>query len=116
MITVAIELNDAGILAASDPRVRVQSSPGYALLDGKELLVGTEAQTRSRLKPRWVNNSYWDQLDSNPMPKPFPRHLSRADVVHTHLTHFWNQILHELGAGTNASTLLAIPGSFSVSQ
>lgn len=116
MTTVAIELNDAGILAAGDPALHVPPSPGYALLEGKELLVGAAAQTRSRHKPRWVNNRFWDQLDSGPMPKPFPRNLSRADVAHTHLTQLWSQILHELEPGPPPAVLLAIPGFFSAIQ
>jgi hypothetical protein len=116
MTIVAIELNDAGLLAASDAGTTWPPSPGYALLDGKELLVGSAAQTRSRRKPRWVDNRYWDRLDTSPMPKPFPRSLSRADVAHTHLTHLWNLIVQDLGPGADPSVLLAIPGGFSVSQ
>ena len=116
MTTVAIELNDAGILAADAERVLVEPSPGFALLEGKQLRVGAEALERSRLKPRWVHNRYWDQLDSSPMPKPFPRDLSLADVAHTHLTNLWDRLLQELGSGASPSVLLAVPGSFSVSQ
>lgn len=115
MSTVAIELNDTGILTAGDPPLRVDPSPGYVLLDGKDLQLGEMARSRSRLKPRWVDHRYWDRLDSHPMPKPFPRHLSRADVAHSQLLELWNQIRSQVAA-PDPSVLLAIPGSFSVDQ
>lgn len=116
MTTVAIELNDAGILTEGDPRLQIEASPGYALLEGKDLQLGAEAKTRSRQKPRWVDNRFWDQLDANPMPKPFPRHLSRADVAHSHLSQIWKQISQAVADGTHPAVLLAVPGSFSVDQ
>ena len=116
MTTVAIDLNDAGLLVASDQGTLVGQSPGYALLDGKDLSVGAAAQTRSRLKPRWTHNRFWDELDSNPMPRPFPRSLSRADVAHNHLVHLRDQIRQRLGGSEPESVLLAVPGSFSVDK
>ena len=115
--TIAIELNDAGLLAASDVVLSGNPSPGYALLNGKDLWVGRQAQASSRLKPRWVDNRFWDRLNTNAMPRPFPRSLSRADVAHTHLEQVWSEIQTELGTNAEtASVLLAVPGSFSVEQ
>ena len=37
MTLVAIELNDAGILTAGEPPLEIEPSPGYALIEGKEL-------------------------------------------------------------------------------
>ena len=112
--TVAIELNDAGLLAAGAAGSVVGPSPGYALLNGKELWVGRQAQASSRLKPRWVDSQFWDRLSTDPMPRPFPRDLSRADVAHAHLDQMWSQIQEELGTSAEtASVLLAVPGSFS---
>lgn len=115
--TIAIELNDAGMLAANDAGSMVGPSPGYALLSGKELWVGRQAQASSRLKPRWADNQFWDRLATEPMPRPFPRNLSRADVAHAHLDQIWTQIQGELEASPEtASVLLAVPGTFSVDQ
>ena len=61
--TIAIELNDVGLLAASNVGLVGSPSPGYALLNGKDLWVGSEAQASSRLKPRWVDNRFWEQGD-----------------------------------------------------
>lgn len=117
MTAIAIEMSDTGMLAVTDAGGAVGPSPGYALLDGKRLLVGVEAQARSRLKPRWIDHRFWDELDSSPMPKPFPRSLSRADVAHAHLSHLWGRVQQELGAtAESASVLLAVPGSFSANQ
>ncbi len=115
--TLAIELCDAAFLAAIDSGPVVAPSPGYALLEGKELLVGRQAQASARLRPRWVDNRFWDQLSTEPMPRPFPRGLSRADVAHAHLLQIWGEIQEETGAGAEtASVLLVAPGSFSVDQ
>jgi hypothetical protein len=115
MSTVAIELNDTGILVASEPPLQIEASPGYVLLEGKELHLGAEAQSRARLKPRWVDNRFWEALDTSPMPKPFPRALSRADVAHDHLRAVWDNIRQQ-AESSDAEVLLAIPGSFSMEQ
>ena len=115
--TVAIELCDAALRAATDAGPVAEPSPGYALLNGKDLWVGRQALASSRLKPRWVDNRFWDRLSTEPMPRPFPRSLSRADVAHAHLAEFWSEIQRETGADSEtASVLLAVPGSFSVDQ
>jgi len=115
--TIAIEMNDVGLLAAGDVGLIGSPSPGYALLNGKDLWVGSEAQASSRLKPRWVDNRFWDRLDTAAMPRPFPRNLSRADVAHSHLEEVWREIQmeSEINADT-ASVMLAVPGVFSVEQ
>lgn len=115
--TIAIELNDVGLHAASELGLVGNPSPGYALLHGKDLWVGSEAQASSRLRPRWVDNRFWDRLNTDAMPRPFPRNLSRADVAHSHLEQVWSEIQTELGISAEASSvILTVPGSFSVEQ
>ncbi len=116
MTTVAIELNDAGLMALAEGGQQLAASPGFALMDGHDLVVGLEAQARARLEPRWIDNRYWLRLDTNSMPRPFPRNLTRADVAHAHLTRLWERIRLDLGVGSGAAALLAIPGSFTVGQ
>ena len=66
MATGLIELNDSGINVSVDGKNMLQS-PGYAVLDGKRLLLGTEAMNNARLLPRWTNTRFWQQLDTNPL-------------------------------------------------
>lgn len=113
MSTLAIELNDAGILMGGLSGAMSDPDPGYALFEDKKLVLGLEAQGRARLKPRWVDNRFWVDLDSGPMPKPFPRGLSRADVAHAQLARLWDRSRQEQGS---ASVLLVVPGSFTTQQ
>jgi hypothetical protein len=114
---IAIELNDAGVVAASDGDRLTTPSPGFALLDGSDLVVGNQARVSARLKPRRINHRFWDLLSTDSLPRPFPRSLSHADVVHAHLSAVWEAIGREseFGAET-ASVLLAVPGWYSSQQ
>lgn len=117
MAAIAIELNDAGIVAADDGGLLTTPSPGFTLLDGSDLVVGNEARASARLKPRWINHRFWDLLSTESLPRPFPRSLSHADIVHAHLSAVWTAIGREsdLSAET-ASVLLAVPGWYSSQQ
>ena len=55
MATLALEVNDAGLLAlraGSTGLRRREGGPGFALFEGARLLVGEDARARSRLLPR----------------------------------------------------------------
>jgi hypothetical protein len=111
---LAIELNDAGIRAvrSSKPGAEAMAaSPGYALLDGDNLLTGLDAACRARLKPRFVHNRFWEELDTTPLPRPFPRKLRHADLAHAHLEQIWKSTQ----AGVD-EVLLAAPGWSSEEQ
>lgn len=118
MLTVAIDFNDAGLTALADsaspkspPRLLEEASPGYALLDDDRLMTGSDAQSRARLNPRWVHNRFWDELDTEPLPRPFPRNLSRADLAHAHLTDVWRRIATACPDVDNV--IFTLPGSCS---
>ena len=49
-MTLALEINDAGLLLADAGGVLLES-PGYALLDRKRALTGEEARGRAWLEP-----------------------------------------------------------------
>jgi len=112
--TLVVELNDAGVLARRDPDpagAEPAPSPGYALIDEDRLLTGGEAAARARLKPRHVNNRFWSELDTTPLSRPFPDHLTHADLAHAHLAALWG----EVGSGVDC-VLLAVPGTQSSHQ
>jgi hypothetical protein len=102
---LAIELNDHGILAVGETGGTLSPNPGYAFLEGNAVVVGREAARRARLSPRRIHNRFWEELDTNPLRRPYPHHLSTADLAHAHLTQIWS----EVGDGVD-SALLAIPG------
>ena len=117
--TLALEVNDVGIVAAGDGMQWQGRSPGFALLDGSRLLVGEEAARRARLKPRWVANRFWDRLDSEPLGRPFPHQLRNADLAHAHLDDVWKNIRTGAGSGSGLeadAVLLCVPGVYSSRQ
>jgi len=92
MGTIAIELSDAGVLAAGGdpPRVlevdqHTTESPGYAVQLKKQLLLGREALEQARLHPRQVNNRYWSQLSTNPLPDKTATVRNYAELAFAHL-------------------------------
>jgi hypothetical protein len=110
MTRAALELNDGGILVVHDSAPdspRGAPSPGYALLDGKELLAGRPAADAARLKPRLAHSRFWSELSQRPLGRPFPRDLSAADLAHAHLSAVWRAAGDGVG-----EALLAVPGSF----
>lgn len=117
MVAIAIELNDAGIVVAGDEGLLTPPSPGFALLESADLMVGDAARSSARLKPRRVNHRFWDRLTVDALPRPFPRSLSHADLVHAHLSAIWKARQRRTAAGAEAaSVLLAVPGSYSSQQ
>ena len=109
MSTIAIELNDAGVLVAGEEGL-VDAGPGYALLDPKGMLTGSEAYQRARLKPTLINNRFWDQLSTEQLSKPGPNARTYADLAFAHLQDIWKQI------GEAGSVIFAVPSNWTTHQ
>jgi hypothetical protein len=88
---LAAHLNDAGISVLSDERL-LYREPGYALLEDDELVTGNAALAAARLKPRRIQNHYWDQLATEPLADRRFSHLSTADLVSQQLEHIWKTV------------------------
>ncbi len=110
MTTGIIELNDAGLRLSVDNDILL-TSPGYAVLDGKRLLVGTEGQQNARLLPRWTNNRFWSQLNTDPMPNATPAYRHHADLAFSHLESIWQTA----GKGID-DIIFAVPGFYTREQ
>jgi hypothetical protein len=93
LTTIAIELIDTGVAAFDESGLVLPPDPGYALVEGEELVTGHAALGRGRLKPRRVHHRFWDELDTAPLPRPFPRGLNRGDLAHAHLSRLWSTLL-----------------------
>ncbi len=87
---LAIELNDAGIITATEETWR-DEGPGYALLDPEGLLLGAEARRQARLRPRRLNTRFWHELSTDPMPRPESYATSHADLACAQLAHIWER-------------------------
>jgi len=102
---LALDVSDAGLLAVAEGGAFFGPSPGYALADGEELVVGGAALRRARLKPRFVFSRFWERLDAEPLGRPFADGLTSADLVYAHLKLLWERTR----AGVR-EVVLALPG------
>lgn len=102
-----LELNDAGLLLSDGEQILLES-PGFAALEGKELLVGAAARARSRIDPRRTQSRYWYQLEAG-LATPFGPARSHADLAYAQL-----QALRETSG--DEPLILAAPGSFTREQ
>ncbi len=109
-MTLALEIHDAGIRWV-DASGASEASPGYALWEGGAIVAGRAALHRAREKPRFIHHRFWQDLDTEPLGKPFPRDLSAADLAHSHLSEVW-----KTAPDGTSRVILAVPGSFSARQ
>jgi len=101
-----LEINDAGIEAHRASGQVAPPSPGYALVDDVGIMVGCNAFDNARRRPRSLNHRFWSELDTEPLPRPFPGQLSTADLAHAHLEQIWAAV----GEGAQR-VILAVPGT-----
>lgn len=119
MKPLALELNDCGIVVSGDPALKgLEPSPGWAVVEAGGILTGTEAAARLRLNPRLAHRRVWSELELTPLPRPFPRGLSSADLAYAHLGAVWTAVGDRLGTdGRDAGArLLAVSGAFTPDQ
>jgi hypothetical protein len=103
---LALEVNDAGLLALSAGASAPEpESPGLALFEDDHVRVGAEAAARAFLSPRLVHQRFWDPLDQQPLRRPFPRRLTAADLAHAELLALAQGLAH-----APDEVLLAVPG------
>jgi len=83
----ALELNDAGMLGLPEDGPLQKFGPGYALYEDGRFHYGLTALNRSRLKPRWICNQFWQNIETQPLGRPFPKGVTPADLIHGQFTH-----------------------------
>ena len=97
-------LNDAGIQLSLDGDL-LRSSPGYALLNNNELMVGEPAAANTKLLPRWTNNRFWSQLTTAPMQGGTNQIRHHADLALAHLEDLWQPI-----SDRTTQAIFVVPG------
>ncbi|XOV87673.1 MAG: FHA domain-containing protein [Pseudomonadota bacterium] len=110
MSTAIIEINDAGLRAAIDGNICL-TSPGYAVMDGDRLLVGEQGQKNARLLPRWTNNRFWNQLNTDPLQGATETVRHHADLAFAHLEQVWTEL-----DGRADQAVFAVPGFYTRQQ
>lgn len=110
MQTLAIEINDAGLVVA-DERDVLAIDPGYALVghDGA-ITTGRAAYREARLKPRDVSNRFWSSLSVEPGSAGVGE-LSAAELAYAQLDALWREF-----RGGAQSVVLVVPGSYERDQ
>ncbi len=114
MSLLGLELSDVGIMVAGGNPPQLleidrgkRESPGCVLADETGLIVGREAQERARLKPRFFNNHFWDELGTEPLSQPGFEGKNNAELAYIHLSKIWNTV-----KGQGGEIIMAVPGFF----
>lgn len=99
MTLLALELNDAGILAAGGEPPQLLAadedapeSPGFALPGKNSLLTGRAAERQARLYPQQIWHRFWDQLDAAPVKRSVRRARSAREMAYAHLSRIWARL------------------------
>ena len=82
-MTLALEINDVGLVLARDGELLAEE-PGFAMLDGSTAETGAAAMRRARLKPLYAETRYWQDLGTAPLARSMPRCCRLCWV-------FWNR-------------------------
>lgn len=109
-MTLALEINDLGLVLAGDGELLAEE-PGCAMLDGREPETGATAARRARLKPLFAETRYWQDLAATSLPRPMPAAATYADIAYAQLA---GLVRPHLGRG--AEVLLAVPPWYSREQ
>jgi len=88
---LAADLNDAEIIVVDDEKI-LYREPGFALLEDDHLVSGAEAYANASLNPRRIQNRFWSQLHTEPLPDKRFHHLSAADLVSRQLEQIWQRV------------------------
>jgi hypothetical protein len=108
---IALKLVDTGLQFVSTRGKLSRPSPGFAMVDGHELAVGVDAESRARLNPRRLHSRFWQDLGTTPLGRPFPSYLRTADLAHAHLQAVW-----AADGGGAGEVFIAVPGVYSDDQ
>jgi hypothetical protein len=109
-MTLALEINDAGLILARDGQV-VAEEPGCAMLDGREPETGSAALRRARLQPLYAETRYWRDLGTEALPRRMPAAATYAEVAYAQLA----QLARQAGA-EGVDTLFAVPAWYTREQ
>jgi len=105
-----IEINDAGIQVATPGKI-IATSPGFAVMDGERLMVGSEALENARLLPRWTNNRFWNKLNTDPIANSTDVVRHHADLALAHLESLWLPLKKDVD-----SVILLVPAFYTQSE
>jgi hypothetical protein len=104
--TIAIEINDTGLTVAAADKI-LAAEPGYALVDGKRIITGNAARAAARLRPRHVDNRYWESLSLEPGSASVAGVQNAAELAFAQLSDTWARF-----KDVAADAVLVVPTSY----
>ncbi|WP_323846919.1 hypothetical protein [Microbulbifer magnicolonia] len=104
-----LEINDCGlrVFVGTD---EVLESPGVAVIEPQQILVGTAALMRARSHPTRVNNQFWRRLSLESLKSENNRCRHHADLAYCHLQEISEH------CDLPGEVMLAVPGNFTREQ
>lgn len=109
MRTLAIEINDAGLVVADEDAV-LAVEPGYALVENGTITTGAAAQGQARLKPDRISNRYWSGLSLQPGSAGLGS-MNAAELAFAQLDALWRRFRDDA-----SGAVLVVPGYYSREQ
>jgi hypothetical protein len=108
--TVAIEINDAGLVIADATGVRAVE-PGYAVVGRGGIVTGAQAQRRARLEPRQSSNRFWASLSLEPGSGGVDGVRNAAELAFAQLSDLWQRF-----GGAGEEVILVVPSYYQPNQ
>lgn len=115
-----IELSDFGFNAAvlvddEAPTLALpvegEAWPAFLSWDGRDFVLGREAECVSLLRPRWTSHTFWEHLSLAPADLAgLPRIPAYSELAYSFLRAFWEALLRQ--EGTPDSVAIALPGQY----
>lgn len=88
MSTLAIEINDAGLVVA-DESGTLATEPGFAYVDKSGIVTGTEAMRQARIKPDRTTNRFWADLSLEEPAGARSVGATPAELAYAQLDSLW---------------------------
>ncbi len=110
MSTLAIEINDAGLVIADESGV-LAVEPGFAYVDESGIVTGRPAAEQARLKPDRVANRYWLELGLEEPAGSRDFGATPAELAYAQLEALWRPFADRADAA-----VLVVPGSYTKEQ
>ena len=110
MAALAIEINDAGLVAANDSAL-LAVEPGFARVERGKIVTGDAAKAGARLQPRLTSNRFWSALSLEPGSAGSDIGKSAAELAYAQLESLWRKV----GNGVT-DVVLVVPGAYRTEQ
>ncbi len=104
-----VDVNDSEVRVGWGGMVR-GTSPGYAIIGNRDVILGDEARKLARLKPRDANSQFWNRLNLDSLGNSHATIRHHADLAYAHL----RQVCADADAPPDV--VFAVPGRFDREQ